>query len=620
MQNLELALYLIATIATTTVLWRMLSRAGKSPYAVFALPICSIVGAILWFPPDTDLQAIKQELPTIGRDGFAGSDACRQCHVGHYESWHKSYHRTMTQIASDRSIQAPFDGRNLESRGSICKVDRQGDLFVVEMIDPDRNADETVTEASRVRLPVVMTTGSHHLQAYWVPSAHGNKVRLFPWVYHIDAARWIPNGDSFLLPPEQSCLPPDSKEFGQVWNNNCIVCHSVAGDVGYEPGNWQSRVAELGISCEACHGPGSAHIAKQQNPMVRYGQHLFGQPDPSIVNPSRLSPHKSAEICGQCHVGLDENAATPYNQYRAGADYQSVFTTADSRNREDARFWSDGTMRVGGREYTGLLESKCYLNGDITCISCHSMHSSDPNKQMKFEMNGNAACLQCHTELESDLTKHTHHSANSSGSLCYNCHMPYTSYALFTAIRSHRIDSPSISNNLQSGKPVACNQCHVDQSLGWTSQHIENWYGTSQPELDAEQRDVAASIVWLLRGDAVQRTLAAWSLGWQASREVAGESWQTAFLAIELDDPYSITRFIALRSLKELGVNLDGYNSLVSPDERIPMASKIQQKYPPVNAFKAEGLKSLIDANGLNRESLERLLKQRDIRPVTIHE
>lgn len=620
MQNVELAMYLIAMIATTIVLWSLLSRTGKTPYALLALPIFGIIGAIFWFPPDAELQAIKQELPTIGREGFAGSDACRQCHVGHYESWHQSYHRTMTQVASEKSIQAPFDGRNLESRGSICRVDRKGDLFFVEMNDPDRNADEPVTQASRVSLPVVMTTGSHHLQAYWVPSVHGNKVRLFPWVYHIDSARWIPNGDSFLLPPEISCLPPDSKQFGQVWNNSCITCHSVAGDVGYEPGNWQSSVAELGISCEACHGPGAMHIANQQNPLTRYKQHLLGLPDPSIVNPARLSPHKSAEICGQCHVGLDDQVAIPHNQYRAGGDYQATFKLADSQNREDARFWGDGTMRVGGREFSGMLESECYRKGDITCISCHSMHSSDPDKQMKPEMNGNTGCLQCHKKFETDITQHTHHSAGSTGSLCYNCHMPYTSYALFTAIRSHRIDSPNVSNSQDSGKPVACNQCHVDQSLKWTSQHIENWYGTPQPKLDDEQNEVAASILWLLRGDAVQRTLAAWSLGWKASRDVAGDGWQVAFLAVELDDPYSIARYVAQKALKEFGVSIEGYSSLVSPDERSPVAPGIQETFPPINTLNMEGLRAVIDSNGLNRQSLEMLLKQRDNRPVTIHE
>ncbi len=620
MQNLELALYFVVIFGTTALLWRITRGARKSTRLVLIMPLSGLAGAFFWFPPDADLQLLKQEVPAVGRPEFASSDACRQCHIEHYESWHRSYHRTMTQLATDKSVRAPFDGRLLESNGSSCKVDRNGEWFFVQMKDPDRSSLDATTDSSQVNLPVVMTTGSHHLQAYWVPSQHGNKVRLFPWVYHIDSDRWIPNGDSFILPPEFSRLPPDSKQYGQVWNNNCIVCHSVAGDVGYESGNWQSRVAELGISCEACHGPGAAHIAQHQNPLTRYLQHLSGTPDPTIVNPARLSPHKSSEVCGQCHVAFDEQAPTQYNKYRAGGDYESAFKLADSHNPDDLRFWRDGTMRVGGREFSGMKESACYLKGGMSCLSCHSMHSSEPNKQMRANMQTDQACLQCHEKLVSDISQHTHHAVDSDGSRCYNCHMPYTSYALFTAIRSHRVDSPSVASSVTTGRPVACNQCHVDQSLGWTADHMEKWYGTPRPELDAEQCEVAASLLWMLRGDAVQRSLAAWSHGWEPARMAAGEGWQTPFLAQLLDDPYSVTRYIAQQSLEKLGVKLNEYDSLISPDERAPMASSLQKGTYPVPS-KAGGLKPLLDAqHGLNMEVLQKFLKQRDDRPVTLYE
>lgn len=620
MQDLELALYFIVIFGTTAFLWRIARRAKRTAKLILILPVSGLVGAFFWFPPDADFQLLKQEVPAVGRSEFASSDACRQCHIDHYESWHRSYHRTMTQLATEESVRAPFDGRSLESNGSSCKVDRNGEWFFVQMKDPDGSSQDATTGSSQVNLPVVMTTGSHHLQAYWVPSQHGNKVRLFPWVYHIDSDRWIPNGDSFILPPEYSRLPPDSKQYGQVWNNNCIVCHSVAGDVGYESGNWQSRVAELGISCEACHGPGAAHVSHHQNPLTRYTQRVSGSADPTIVNPARLSPHKSSETCGQCHVAFDEQVPTEYNKYRAGGDYQSAFHLADNHNPEDDRFWRDGTMRVGGREFSGMKESACYLKGEMSCLSCHSMHASDPNKQMRKDIQADQACLQCHQELSDNISQHTHHAVQSEGSRCYNCHMPYTSYALFTAIRSHRVDSPSVANSIASGKPVACNQCHVDQSLGWTADTMEKWYGTTRPELDSDQRDVAASLLWLLRGDAVQRSLAAWSLGWEPARIASEEGWQIPFLAQLLDDPYSVTRFIAQRSLENLGVKLKEYDSLVSPDERPLIAPSLQSGTYPAHP-NAGGLKPLFDAKGgLNREALQKFLKQRDDRPITLNE
>lgn len=40
-------------------------------------------------------------------------------------------------------------------------------------------------------------------------------------------------------------------------------------------------------------------------------------------------------------------------------------------------FWSDGTIRVTGREYMGIIESPCYRGKALSCLSCHSLHKSE---------------------------------------------------------------------------------------------------------------------------------------------------------------------------------------------------------------------------------------------------
>ena len=57
--------------------------------------------------------------------------------------------------------------------------------------------------------------------------------------------------------------------------------------------------------------------------------------------------------------------------------------------------------------------------------------------------------------------------------------------------------------------------------------------------LTDEQRNVAASVLDLLKGDAGQRALAAANLGWQPAREAAGSSWMAPHLAQLFTDPYS---------------------------------------------------------------------------------
>ena len=114
----------------------------------------------------------------------------------------------------------------------------------------------------------------------------------------------------------------------------------------------------------------------------------------------------------------------------------------------------------------------------------HAPHGSDPNDQLRFadaaelpSAQHNRACTQCHQSLttEDALAAHTHHAAGSAGSRCYNCHMPYQTYALHKRVRSHRITIPTADVTRQHGVPNACNQCHVDRSTDWTDRMLAGW-------------------------------------------------------------------------------------------------------------------------------------------------
>src|SRR5262249_9021441 len=102
-------------------------------------------------------------------------------------------------------------------------------------------------------------------------------------------------------------------------------------------------------------------------------------------------------------------------------------------------FWKDGMVRATGREYNGLIDSPCYKRATtesrtLSCLSCHAMHKPADDRrslagwaddQLKPQALGNEACLQCHDGLRRTLTTHTRHQADSTGSSCYNCHMPH---------------------------------------------------------------------------------------------------------------------------------------------------------------------------------------------------
>ncbi|MCB9706535.1 MAG: C cytochrome precursor [Myxococcales bacterium] len=581
------------------------------------------------------------------RGGYLGSDRCLACHPGEHASWSATYHRTMTQVASPTAIVAPFDGRALVGVDGAYHVERRGDEHWVELVDPEwklaaAESGEPLRAGPMVWRRVVMTTGSHHLQVYWVASADGRRLHAFPFSYLIAEARWVPNESTLLRPPEGDAV--------YTWNQVCIQCHAVAGIPGEgddgEP--LRSRAVELGIACEACHGPGSEHVARHRAPLDRYRQHLAhaadpGAGDPTIVNPARLDHRAASAVCGQCHsaaVFADEAAWRREGPgFRPGEQLAPGLRLVRHPARADApwldaileedpgfiegRLWGDGMIRVIGRELSGLVESPCYQRGELSCLSCHQLHGADPNDQLAPGMEGDAACTGCHPAYASAAAaaEHSHHPATSAASRCYNCHMPHTTYGLLKASRSHEVDVPDPLVSATSGRPNACNLCHLDQTLAWSAEHLDRWYGRPAPALEGDAQEVAAGLAWALAGDASQRALVAWHMGWGPARAAAGEGWEAPILALLLEDPYDAVRMIAARSI----VALPGYEDLevdaVAPAERrAAVAAEIRRRWAASGDRRGDP-QLLREADGRPREAaLAELLARRDQRPIDLRE
>ena len=105
------ALLFIALVCTALVpvLARLSGIKVRGRTAVIGLVSLwlGLTGAMFWAALGTDYQPPDsatnrpRELPT---DGYVGSDACRSCHPHNHATWHDSYHRTMTQVATPESV------------------------------------------------------------------------------------------------------------------------------------------------------------------------------------------------------------------------------------------------------------------------------------------------------------------------------------------------------------------------------------------------------------------------------------------------------------------------------------------------------------------------------------
>ena len=436
------------------------------------------------------------------------------------------------------------------------------------------------TGPQRQTYRMVLSTGAHHQQAFWCETDKGRTLGKVPFIWINAEQRWVPYGSIFLAPPTGISM------HAGIWNKSCIQCHVVGGQPRHDPGaGYDSHVAEFGISCEACHGPGELHASGHRNPLSRYNEHFSSADDPTLVNPVDLSHQQASQTCGQCHSvfqakgderesfntdgftyrpGDDLNESRHIFRYRHDDEHPAVKQKlATDPTFFERQFWSDGLVRVSGREFNGLLETPCYQHGTMSCMSCHDMHQQVgdgrsqaewADDQLKPMMRGNEACLQCHAEFASEdqLAAHTHHAPASTGSLCYNCHMPHTTLGLMKASRSHTVYVPSVASTIDTGRPNACNLCHLDKTLEWTAGNLAEWYGSPMPDLSDEDKQIASSVRWLLKGDAGQRSIVGWHFGWEAAREISGTRWMAPYLAELLDDSYEVVRFIGYHALKEL--------------------------------------------------------------------
>src|SRR5262245_32990524 len=285
----------------------------KAPDLGLVLSLGILGVATLWSAAAAKAVAVPRGAPSSTHGGSTvTSGACRSCHPSEYASWHRSFHRTMTRLATPATVAGSFEGTRVETEGRTVELSRRGDELWAKLPDPDEVARLTragVPEPSRgarlVSRRVVLATGSHHHEVYWVSGGAENELRLVPVTYVIAEKRFIPRRDAFLQ-------PPDAAPHAVRWNSNCIQCHTTLGRPGHDEraGRFASEAVELGIACEACHGAGAAHIQKQQNPLERFDAHWSMTSDVSIVNPARLEHDRASEICGQCHsyfVPNDEN-------------------------------------------------------------------------------------------------------------------------------------------------------------------------------------------------------------------------------------------------------------------------------------------------------------------------
>ncbi len=503
-----------------------------------------------------------------------GSETCGECHRKQHRSFAKTFHGRMTREASEETVLGDFDDAELLYGGVTATMHRGPEgQFRITFAGPGGSGQRTVE--------VVRTVGSHRYQQY-LAEEDGVFARL-PVAWYPAEDRWFHMNGAFLTPdppppsPGGTISEEDYNRHVVRWNDNCIFCHNVGANPGRVGERFESEVAELGVACEACHGPGGRHMSARRDPVRSLALH-FADDDGTIVNPEDLSPSRSADICGRCHgqrIADDVQGFMEEGDPFVPGEDLALYTAPLFRDTTISgdegvfamRFWGDGTPRLTAYAYQGLLASPCAQRGELTCITCHGMHEGRPAGQLRPEARGDGACIDCHEDLglDSAVEAHTHHPVSSSGSRCVACHMPPIVYGLIGAHISHRIENPDPAAAEAVERPDACTLCHVERTRGWAIDETARLWGDGDVADAAAERmdttdmtgdDEAAPLSEVVRalfgGDPIERSVAAEALG--APRRAATEATRAARLGALFDvmanDPYPAVRRIAWRAAR----------------------------------------------------------------------
>jgi len=312
--------------------------------------------------------------------------------------------------------------------------------------------------------------------------------------------------------------------------------------------------------------------------------------DTEIVNPLKVPSERSLMICGHCHgqrlpEPLDriQIILTRGDPFNAGEDLSQFYRPID-RNAHvgevsfASRFWANGSPRLTAYEYQGILGSRCYGKGEpgkqINCLSCHTMHGGDPKGQITAENRTDQPCLKCHQQFASTpaLIAHTKHKSDSTGSRCYNCHMPRVVYGIMTFHPTHDITIPAPQLTTSAGVPNACNQCHLDRGVNWSIVEAKRlWperFSSAQLSKD-EEFNLPEGPRSLFAGDALTRALAADLLGGGGPFK-PDPLWSSPFLVEAFADSYPIVRYFAASGLTRSGVPWQ----MAKPDYLAPPAQR----------------------------------------------
>ena len=236
---------------------------------------------------------------------------CVGCHQDAAGQWQQSHHFMAMAAPTAATVRGNFDGATFRHQGVTSRFFRRDGKYFVNTDGPDGKVAD---------FEVAYTFGVDPLQQYLI-AIPGGRLQPLTIAWDTRQQRW------FHLYPHEIAPPGDVMHWSgryQTGNTMCIACHTTGYEKRYDApaDRFDTRWSEPNVSCQSCHGAGSAHVAWADKQPA--GQRTAAAPAVAAAAAPRSGPRygltmdfrardarAEVEVCAACHSRRSELTASP---------------------------------------------------------------------------------------------------------------------------------------------------------------------------------------------------------------------------------------------------------------------------------------------------------------------
>ena len=389
-------------------------------------------------------------LLSLGENLYVGAEKCKDCHWREFDSWKHTLHSKFMRKADEFTVMgdfARFNNFTLSVTGKSPRMAREKvttSMFIkdgkyyVNTIGPDWEFHD---------YEISYVIGVNRQQNY-VTEFENGELHVLPVSWEVEEVKWEDNRGLKHHYPGEGKYWSDTK---MSWQFACGSCHVTGMEINYteSTGTFNTTWTDLGIGCEACHGPGSNHI--------QVARTLYDKEKDNIINPAKLPWKLRAMVCGQCHnwgasaakvipekEEFPDNYAFAYG-YKVGMPLYLFYDEEKDNEKKHHQ------------QYNEWQESE-HSKAGVMCTTCHDVHQAGLHKsphKSQTKYIADSLCTNCHASMNRKAA----HKIHTFGS-CIACHMPKSK----GHEHSHTFEFVSPEESLRAGgvdkKSNSCSGCH----------------------------------------------------------------------------------------------------------------------------------------------------------------